>query len=297
MPHIQFKKNEDTQKMNSPNLPRSSELQSPNMTRAESSLLLLNALQCCDKCLKIVNQMELWAIEEYVSSLKGLRLSMKCALAFGSILDVHFGLSKVKTDSICCGSALNTAQNILNTGGETGILLINEEYMNLVKSFECVHFTKSNHTDLYSIKLSAETMSSALSTAAKISKVIGEILYFSEDYTELSKYSTHIHSYLPCEALKLFKDFNSKELYKYKWMNTSVIAFTMRNSAPEWEESENSTIAIELVKKVQECLGHVLKNAWPNEITYYQSQYHSDGVMTLLLTIGGPLESVNLFYF
>lgn len=73
----------------------------------------INAIICCEKCSLLTSQVQSWALEEYVGDKQKIKCDLRCSIAYGSVIDIQFGVTRIKCHTLCAGSAFSTAQNIL----------------------------------------------------------------------------------------------------------------------------------------------------------------------------------------
>ena len=76
-------------------------------------LAMINAIICCEKCSLLTGQVQSWALEEYVGEKQKIKCDLRCSIAYGSVIDIHFGVTRLKCNTLCAGTAFTMAQKIL----------------------------------------------------------------------------------------------------------------------------------------------------------------------------------------
>ena len=78
------------------------------------SMLILNAYLCMEACAMLLKNTEIWALEDYLHTSKPIQLTGKYALAIGTIIDVNFGIKRIRNESVCAGSAYSMARVLIS---------------------------------------------------------------------------------------------------------------------------------------------------------------------------------------
>lgn len=111
------------------------------------------------------------------------------------------------------------------------------------------------------------------------------ILYASNLPEEPQKNINLMETYLPDPVLRILrskKDGTIKpENLKATWEHCTALVVRIRNTCAEWEISDQYFSSVELCKKAQEILLLILKVAWPNNLSLYESNLHWDGSLVL----------------
>ena len=79
----------------------------------DPSPAILNAFLCCEKCIILIEQTAIWAFEDYIDGIEQFAVSVRCGLSLGSVIDVHFGIPYIRSETVISGSAFTSAKKLL----------------------------------------------------------------------------------------------------------------------------------------------------------------------------------------
>ena len=82
----------------------------------------MNAIICIEKCILFAGQIQSWALEDYVGEKQTIKCDLRCSITYGSIIDVHFGITRIKYSTLCAGTAFSMAQKILVSDVNLGMI-------------------------------------------------------------------------------------------------------------------------------------------------------------------------------
>ncbi|KAJ3411269.1 hypothetical protein HDV05_002453 [Chytridiales sp. JEL 0842] len=84
------------------------------------------AMLCCIEISRVLNQTEIWALEDLSDAFQGLKLQVRCAIACGELNDLHVGIDGVRLGHIVTGQATREMTYLLKKGpgGYDGVCIM-----------------------------------------------------------------------------------------------------------------------------------------------------------------------------
>lgn len=236
---------------------------------------VINAIICCEKCSLLTRQVQSWALEDYVGEKEQIKCELRCSIAFGSVIDIHFGVTRIKCNTLCAGTAFALAQRLLvddvargkiyNKLSKLGSIIISNTIYEMTAEAG-MPFVDGKKIELGFV-INPVPRKNTDSIFTLISNVSDHILYCD---VKQRKYTTLIETYLCDQTSQIFKKKHEKVLtdedLKSRWEKCSAMAVRIKNASKKRDQYYSS---IELCKRIQEILIKVQRITWANDTFTY----------------------------
>jgi hypothetical protein len=263
----------------------------------------MNAIICCEKCSLLTKQVQSWALEEYVGDEQKIKCDLRCSIAYGSVVDIQFGVTRIKCHTLCAGTAFRTAQNILVDDVARG-------NFKLLNSIGCVIISNAiydmtvEHGLLFADGKKIEVgliidpvpRKNTDSLFSLISTIKEHILYSDVNQR---KYTALIETYLCDQTFQLIKKKQEKVLtdedLKSQWGQCCSMAVRIKNIAKPFNLDDQYYSSIEMCKRIQEILIKAQRITWANEtFTYHINTDADQSVVISFITYDGKAVVSNV---
>ena len=266
-------------------------------------LAVINAIICCEKCSLLTSQVQSWALEEYLGDKQQIKCDLRCSIAYGSVIDIQFGVTRIKCHTLCAGTAFTAAQNLLVDDVARGKLQVLNLIGCIIISNTIYDMATKNgmpFTDGVKIEIGfiidPVQRKNNDSLFSLISKINEHILYCDVNQR---KYTPLIETYMCDQTFQLFRKKHEKVLtgddLKSKWENCCSMAVRIKNVVKRGDFGDQYYSSIEICKRIQEILIKVQRITWANDtFTYHINTDIDQSVVIYFITYDADVAVINL---
>ena len=225
------------------------------LTMADAALL---ATVCCMVCVNFLQQSEIWALEDISREFSGLKLSARCSIGLGSILDAHIGVPGIKMDTLLKGTAYSSAFNGMTEKLAFGEIAFNENGYSAIPEMKELGIKLEDINGKVFKILPQDTDLDELKEIVK--QLSDDILFHNIEHDSIIVGSA-IESYIPETVLHYIQSCRRKRKFNLTsngaWTKTAVLAIQVQPQCSEQSTAEKNAAKTPSKSEIQEYLNDV----------------------------------------